>query len=233
MPSPFALLKHADRIAWHSFGALLFVTSGVAIDIVMCALSDTSRHLARTQTCLNGPYGQLMINRLPCGVHSLLAGPVDIDLAAVRAADAMFTPSPQATIIAGEALPGSLFALNDDLCIITGFASGFPMCCFEGFRVVRITSSPLASTTTDVSLLALDDPSGINTRWAIPTHPRWFPLAVNFTVGVGVSILISNFAQFRRRSRRARRGLCPTCAYNRASLAPASPCPECGTAPSV
>lgn len=31
-----------------------------------------------------------------------------------------------------------------------------------------------------------------------------------------------------RRSRRARRGLCVACGCDRASLAPALPCPECG-----
>ncbi len=233
MPPPLvrSLLKHADRIAWHSFGALLFIAAGVAIDAVMCNFERVVRPLANTHTYLGGPFGTLMISRLPCGVHNLLASPNPIDLAAARASDACFTPSPQASIVEGEdAFPNDLFSTNADLCIIAATASGWPMCCLEGFRIVQITNNPVASTTTDVSLLAFTDPFGVNPGWAIPTHPRWFPLGVNFAVGIGVSILVSSYVQSRRRSRRARQGLCPTCAYNRASLAPGAPCPECGAA---
>jgi hypothetical protein len=65
----------------------------------------------------------------------------------------------------------------------------------------------------------------------LPFHPIWQGLLANAAIYSVPLYAAIGFVVHTRRSRRQARGLCVACAYPRAGLTPAAPCPECGSTP--
>lgn len=62
----------------------------------------------------------------------------------------------------------------------------------------------------------------------LPVLPLWPGIALNTIFYAAIAWGLWRIPVLLRRARRRRRGWCIRCAYDRAGLAPGSPCPECG-----
>lgn len=65
----------------------------------------------------------------------------------------------------------------------------------------------------------------------LPLLPIWPGFAINTIFYAAIAWTLWRIPLHLRRHRRRTRGLCVKCAYSRAGLSPAAPCPECGHAP--
>lgn len=114
-------------------------------------------------------------------------------------------------------------------------AAGVPFRSFWGYRAsdgLNSAPSGTVAVTTGGDWLPIAFPSAAKraTR-VLPYRPLWGGLAANALVHAAAWVALFSILAGLRGWRRARRGLCGVCSYDRRGLAGGAPCPECGTAP--
>lgn len=106
-------------------------------------------------------------------------------------------------------------------------ARGWPMLCLWG-ELQLAPGDPIGLKTPGAIPLSPPLPSpDLSDARALPLRPipRGFAIDTAFYAAIWLPLLIAPRAI--RRHRRARRGLCPNCAYDLRTLPATSPCPEC------
>lgn len=98
------------------------------------------------------------------------------------------------------------------------------------FAITPMDGGALRSGIVAPGFLQTKTPFGTS---KIPVRPIWGGLLANI-VALWVAVLTTSVvARFGFRAARLRRGVCPTCGYELRGLITGSPCPECGSPPTV
>jgi hypothetical protein len=116
-------------------------------------------------------------------------------------------------------------------------ARGWPMLCLWcEFTVWPTPSTTLPMTGQPIGGIALPWPRVTPVSFvppqpvtSLPYRPLPLGLAANTAFYAGLWWLVLIARGRLRRARRLRKGLCPSCTYDRRGIAASSPCPECGT----
>ncbi len=110
---------------------------------------------------------------------------------------------------------------------ITIGTAGVPFTSFWGY-----VADDIGKQVTGGSWAPWVVPKSRGPIWRVfPYRPLWDGLALNTLVHATLWFGFFTLVRMRITARRAMRGQCPRCAYDRRGLDAAAACPECGTAP--